>query len=70
MGGRQINPQESDFQCCFCGLTILEKRPDPVSLTVRLEDDAEQGLFCHWSCLKAAVHQSVPLYVWENEARG
>lgn len=54
--------------CCFCGQVIEEALPDPVSLTIALPEGAQQQLYCHWRHLKSALHQSVPLYVWEEES--
>lgn len=58
----------TSHQCCFCGHTIEANFPDPVSLTITLPEGAEQQLYCHWNHLKDAVHQSVPLYVWDEES--
>ena len=50
-----------EHQCCFCGRGIQVGRVDPILVTIVLEDDAEQDLYCHLRCLRARLHSSVPL---------
>jgi hypothetical protein len=49
------------YQCCFCGKEVEHRGIEPVLLTVVLENDAEQNLYCHAACLRSALHPSVPL---------
>jgi hypothetical protein len=59
--------QSSDgsFQCCFCGMTVTTKPPDPVPITIPLEDGGTQHLFAHLQCLQDVLHPSVPLGIFE-----
>lgn len=49
------------YQCCFCGQQVRKEGADPVLLTIVLERDGEQNLYCHTECLRRALHVSVPL---------
>ena len=53
------------LQCCFCGNQIVTATPDPITLTVHIDSDEEQNVFCHYRCLKRVVDPSVPLYPFE-----
>ena len=64
-----MNSSELQVQCCFCGNTIVQIEPDPLTLKLGLEEGSEQDLFCHYRCLKRAVDPSVSLYPFEA-ARG
>ena len=51
------------FQCCFCGKSIEQLGPDPVSLTVVLANDqsaASQELWSHAKCLKTHLKEGTP----------
>lgn len=48
------------FKCCFCG-TIVAPPESPTVLTIPWDDGSEQDLYCHLTCLRKAVHPSVPL---------
>lgn len=58
-----------NYQCCFCSLTIEPLGPDVGGLLYTTNIDRssqeqhEQQLWCHASCLKQRVNPSVPLYV-------
>ena len=56
--------------CCFCGQVIEDRLPDPVLLTITLPEGAQQYLSCHLRHLRSVLHQSVPLYIWEEESAG
>ena len=52
------------YQCCFCGQSVAYDAPDPCRLLVTAWDEMDQQeLYAHVSCLKVAVHRSVPLLV-------
>jgi hypothetical protein len=53
--------KRTDFQCCFCGQTIVERGGDPVTLNVPLDGRGTQQLPCHAACLRRVLHPSVPL---------
>ncbi len=53
-------------QCCFCGNMIVVIASDPIMLTVHIDGDEEQQLFCHYRCLKRAADPSVPLYPFDT----
>ena len=59
----------SQYQCCFCGLTIEPVGADVGGLlyTTNIdrspEDQHDQQLWCHAAHLKQHLHPSVPLYV-------
>ena len=53
--------ESQGYQCCFCGREVPERGVEPVLLTIVLENDAEQDLYCHVVCLRKALHPSVPL---------
>jgi hypothetical protein len=55
-----------DAMLLFCGNLIVKLARDPLSLTIRLDDNEEQTLFCHYRCLKRAVDSSVPLYPMDD----
>jgi hypothetical protein len=61
-------PSAVEYQCCFCAKEILRDGADPILLTIVLERDAEQDLYCHRECLRNALHPSVPLYTWDADA--
>ncbi len=53
-------------QCCFCGNAIVPMQPDPVRLTLCLDSEGQQDLFCHHRCLHRAMHPSVPLLLYDE----
>jgi hypothetical protein len=53
--------KQTGFQCCFCGQTIAERGPDPVTLNIPLDGGGTQQLPCHAACLRRVLHPSVPL---------
>ncbi|NNN06956.1 MAG: hypothetical protein HKL90_13750 [Elusimicrobia bacterium] len=62
-----------DCQCCFCGLGIELKRPDPCELILATNfgsDEAlrqRQGLFCHAVCLSQRMQASIAFSVIDRE---
>ena len=59
----------SKYVCCFCGQTIEPKGFDVGSLLYTTnfdgprENQRQQDLFCHASCLEEKVHASVREYL-------
>jgi hypothetical protein len=49
------------YQCCFCGNTIVQRAMDPVVLSLELPDDGLQQLYSHLDCLRERLHPNVPL---------
>jgi hypothetical protein len=47
------------YQCCFCGESV-EGEP-PRELVLQLDEEATQQLWCHETCLRGALHPSVPV---------
>jgi hypothetical protein len=62
MDGNLIDESQS-YQCCFCGKEVEDRGVEPILLTVVLENDAEQNLYCHADCLRRVLHPSVPLTI-------
>ncbi len=60
MGG-YLADEPLGYQCCFCGKHVEHGGIEPIQLTVVLENDAEQNLYCHAACLRKVLHPSVPL---------
>lgn len=58
----------SGVQCCFCALGIEPQGVDPVSLIIPVVDGGAQELWTHVRCLRAALHPSTPLAVFEDES--
>jgi hypothetical protein len=58
---------ESPAQCCFCGAKI--ESAGAVSLIIPLEDGGSQQLWAHATCLRASLHESVPLAIFEDDGR-
>jgi hypothetical protein len=58
--GRQIM-SKAIYQCCFCSQAIDPEVCHPISISLALEDEGVQALYCHSFCLRRAVHSSVPL---------
>jgi hypothetical protein len=56
----------SGTQCCFCGAGIVPAGSDPVVLTLPVTGGGTQALYAHLKCLRAALHPSVPLGVFED----
>jgi len=56
------------YQCCFCAQAIENVQPEPLLLTLAVDEDGEQVLHTHYACLKKALHPSVPLFVWSTES--
>ncbi len=59
------------FQCIFCGETIDKKKEKITSLLItsnwKNEDEqSDQQVFCHMSCLKERCHIPESIYVDEN----
>lgn len=54
-------------QCCFCAAGIEPHGAEPVSLIIPIADGGAQELWAHARCLRAAMHPSVPLAVFEDE---
>lgn len=58
----------NQYQCCFCGQTIESVGADVGGLLYTtnvdrpMEEQHDQQLWCHASCLKQHLHPSVPLY--------
>jgi hypothetical protein len=50
-----------EYQCCFCGLSVVRLGDDPVTLTLAVEGGASQTLYCHAVCLCRVLHPSVPV---------
>ena len=47
-----MNSSEQTVQCCFCGNAIVQIEPDPLTLTLAVEEGSEQELFCHYPLLE------------------
>jgi hypothetical protein len=58
----------ADFQCCFCGRTIIAEGVDPGHLAYtphRVANALEiitQDLYWHIHCLANSIHNTVQLY--------
>jgi hypothetical protein len=58
-----LHEEPQGYQCCFCGKEVERRGMEPILLTVVLENDAEQDLYCHTECLRKVLHPSVPLAI-------
>lgn len=60
------------YACCFCSKEISREGPDVGHLAYTTSFDGPttrqhmQELFCHATCLRAALHRTVPLYAKDN----
>ena len=54
------------FQCCFCGGSLLEEDPCLVHLLLLSAEEATQELWGHAACLRRVVHPAVPLLLPEE----
>jgi hypothetical protein len=45
--------------CALCSGSVVPT--EMVSLELPLSDGGSQGLYVHWSCLRNALHPTVPL---------
>ena len=58
-----------NYQCCFCGKSIISNQIDVTSLIVVSNWDKEQTLqqeqqlFCHAECLRSKLAGNVFLYI-------
>lgn len=52
--------------CCFCNGSIERKQADPVLLELPLDDGGTQALYAHLACLRAALHPSVPIAIFND----
>jgi hypothetical protein len=57
----------SRWMCCFCGQTIKGHHADPVLLEIPLTPEGTQALYAHLTCLRRALHPSVPLGVFDDQ---
>ena len=51
---------------CFCNQRIEEHRADPVVLQIPLTPEGTQTFYAHSTCLRGALHPSVPLGVFHD----
>ena len=61
------------YSCCFCGKTIKPSSVDPVQIAVQTailqpaSDDSGQAFYCHFECLKKAMHAEARDYLLEEK---
>jgi hypothetical protein len=58
---------KAGVQCCFCAEGIEPRGADPVSVIIPAADRGNQELWAHVRCLRAAVHPSTPLAVFDDD---
>ena len=56
-----MSENDSGYQCCFCGNSIVGEPPR--FLVLEVDDRGTQELPCHEECLRRVLHPSVPLAI-------
>jgi hypothetical protein len=65
--GPSIHRFKVASECCFCGEVIAPVRPDPVVLSLQVEDGGTQALPVHLRCLQRALRPGFPLAPFNGE---